>query len=104
MSGGTSWPRLVAFFVFGLAALVVWLFAAFYVLIGLAVTPDPGADVVVVALKVALVGGWLATFVWLIRDLGRWRVRFLLAPFAAWAWVVVVSMLLGNVAFLDIGY
>lgn len=99
-----GWQRTLALAVSGLAAALVWLSAGFYVIIAMIVTPDPGAEIVVAGLKVALVAGWLAAFVWLVRDLGRGRLWFLAAPFAAWAWVILLSLLLGNVAFLDIGY
>jgi hypothetical protein len=97
------WLRIGAFAAFGIATLVGWLGAGVIVLFSFAVTPNPGHAIEVGILQALSLIGWLAIVAWLVVDLGRGKPRFVLAPFAAWLWVYLVAIFLGNIASLGTG-
>lgn len=94
----------LAFAVAGVLALLGWLSAGLLVAISFVVVANPSAELIVLLLKVAEVGGWLLALGWLFRELARRRWRFLLAPIAAWGWVFLVVALLGRNGTAGIGY
>ena len=97
------WLRLSAFAVFGVAALIGWLMAGWIVFLSFVVTPNPGHEFEVGVLQVLSLVGWLAIAGWLVIDLGRGNPRFVLAPVAAWLWVCLLAIMLGNLASLGFG-
>ena len=97
------WLRIGAVAALGIAALVGWLAAGLIVWISFVLTPQRGQEMAVGVLQVLSVVGWVATLIWLVVDLGRGKLRFVMAPVAAWLWVYVVAIFIGNIATLDIG-
>ena len=97
------WLRLGAFAVFGVAALIAWLLAGMFVLFSFIVVPQPGQEISLRVLQVLLVIGWVAIACWLVVDLGGGNPRFVLAPFAAWIWVFLLLVFIGNISSLGFG-
>jgi hypothetical protein len=62
------------------------------------ITAVRGQEISLGVLQVLSLLGWLAILVWLVVDLGRANPRFVLAPFAAWLWVFLVLVFVGNIS------
>jgi hypothetical protein len=92
------WLRLGAFAAVGIAAFVGWLGAGLLVLLSFEITAVSGQQIALGVLQVLSLVGWLAILIWLVVDLGKANPRFVLAPFAAWIWVFLVLVFVGNIA------
>ena len=103
MSEVPSPRRHVAVAALGLVAILAWLWAGIAIPLALIMTPNPGQDSIVLILKVALVGGWLAILGWLLRDLVAGRLRFVVVAIGAWAWIYGATAVLRGFAVLNWG-
>ncbi len=70
----------------------------------LSLTPEPGAEPVVLILKGVALVGWLAIGGWLVGELLRARFRVVLAPIGAWLGLYLMATMLGTLGYLNIGY
>ena len=90
--------------VVGAFATLATLWAGLLGLFAIVVVGNGGAGLFVPALKVAMIAGWASIVIWLLRELIRGRWRFVIAPFAAWAWVYLLALVLGRAGTVNIGY
>jgi hypothetical protein len=83
--------------ILGLGAILFWAYLGIGVLVAMFGQPLAGQETVILAARIALVVGWVASLVWLLLELVRGRLRFLLAPIAALLWILaLVSLIQGG--------
>src|SRR3954454_14338811 len=92
--------RLVGF----AAGLAFLLGSGTLLLLGLAMTPNGGQEVVLIVLKAVVAAGWLAILWWLVVQESRYRLRVVIAPVAGFVSVWVLLHAFGAVGYLNIGY
>jgi hypothetical protein len=102
-----SLVRLATGFVFAVLALgaaLAFLASVVPAVFVLSLTPNPGADAVVLVLKIVLASGWVLIGIWGTVDLVRGRWRGFLSVAAVWAWLWTLGSMLASSAYLDWGY
>ncbi len=87
--------------VLGLVAAVLFLGSWILLDVTLALTPYPGSDLALLIVKTVDFGGWLAIGGWLFVDWSHARLRVLLSPVIAWAWLLVLGSLASGLGFLS---
>lgn len=102
-STGPRAARLLIRGVLGLVSLGVFLGSSLLLLLALALAPRPGNDLMLSIVQLTDVVGWLAIGIWLLVEWGRFRLRVIVPPIAAWLWTSVMTGLANGLGLINMG-
>lgn len=85
------------------ASTVAFLASSILLLLTIALSPAPGADVALTVLKAVDAVGWLSLGLWLMYEYLSLRPAILVPPLAGWAWTYLAAAMSSGLGHLNWG-